>query len=183
MLKEEDKDNKWSVFGFVSYIINLVTFKSKSKAFNVDSIINSLITSLLTLSLYNNHSFYSHLTTSPSYNTLVLLVITSSNRNKWLYDTRVSEHVINDLSQFNIYKECEDLLVIAIMNGLVHPFSIRTISLDCSRLNDKNTTLTLFNVIYMLESLLNLLLNIKLIITSNYACDNKLLLKDDRELY
>jgi hypothetical protein len=98
MLKEEDKDNKWSVFGFILYIIDLVTFKSKNRAFSVDFVIDLSITLLLILSFHGNRSFYSHSTTSPSYNTLILFVITSSSRNKWLYDIRVSKHVINDLS-------------------------------------------------------------------------------------
>ena len=82
MLKEEKKDNKRFVFGFVLYIINPITFKLKNKGFNIDLIINSLITLLLTFSLYNNHLFYIHLITFLSFKILILLITFNSSYNK-----------------------------------------------------------------------------------------------------
>jgi hypothetical protein len=113
---------------------------------------------------------------------LILPVTSGSGRNRWLYDTGASKHVANDLLQFDTYEEREGLLVMHIANGLVRPHGIGTVSLDCPQSNGRNTTLTLFDVIYMPESPINLLLGMKLMAVGGYARDGKLLLKGDQEL-
>jgi hypothetical protein len=96
-LKEEEKDGKRSVFGFVSYVMDPVTFKSKSKGFSVNLVTDLSVTSLLTLSLHGNHPSHIHLMTSPFPKIPVLLVTSSLGYNKWLYDIKVFEHIVNDL--------------------------------------------------------------------------------------
>ena len=79
MLKEKDKDNKRSVFGFVLYIINPITFKLKGKGFNINLIINLLITLLLIYLLHGNHLSYIHLMTSLSFKIFILLITFNLN--------------------------------------------------------------------------------------------------------
>jgi hypothetical protein len=81
-----------------------------------------------------------------------------------------------------MYEEREGLLIIYIANGLVRPHGIGTVSLDCPQSNGRNTTLTLFDVIYIPEFPINLLSRMKLMAVSGYARDSKLLLKGDQEL-
>jgi hypothetical protein len=159
--------------------MDLVTSKLKSKGFNVNSITDSSITSLSILSFHDSYPSHIHSITFPSFKIPILLVTSSSGHNRWLYDTRVFKHVANDLLQFDTYKEREGLLVIHIANGLICPHGIKIVSLDCPQSNGRNTTLTLFDVVYIPESLINLLLRMKLMAVGSYARDNKLLLKGD----
>jgi hypothetical protein len=89
-------------------------------------------------------------TTRDISSTLVLPVTHRSGRNRWLYDTGALEHITNDLSQFDSYKERGDVKIMQIANGPVCPLGISTIRLDCPKSNDKLTKLVLYNVVYML---------------------------------
>jgi hypothetical protein len=81
-----------------------------------------------------------------------------------------------------MYKERGSLPIMKIINGLVRPLDVKTITLDYPRLNSTINTLKLFNIVYMPQSLLNLLSGLRLIARGNYTRDNKLLSKDDQEL-
>ena len=161
MSKEEDKDDGHSVFGFVMY---------------VDS-----ITSLVLSTLHGNHPSHGHSTTSPFPGNPVLPVTSSSGRNRWLYDTGVSDHITNDLSQFDMYKECGGLPIMKTANGPVRPLGVGTVTLDCPRSNGTINMLKLFDVVYMPQSPLNLLSGLRLMARGGYTRDSKLLLKDDQE--
>ena len=185
--KEEDKDEDRDVFGFVSVALDPTTLTSdvisdisKNRGFS-NCVTDSSVTSLLTLSLHDDHSSHIHSTPSSSLVTPVTPVTSSTGRNRWLYDTGASEHVANDLSQFDTYEERGGLPVMHTANGPVRPLGIGTVSLDCPQSNGRNTTLTLVDVVYMPESPLNLLSGLKLMATGGYARDGKLLTKFDRE--
>ena len=162
MSKEEDKDDGHSVFGFVMY---------------VDS-----ITSLVLPTLHGNHPSHGYSTTSLSPGNPVLPVTSSSGRNRWLYDTGVSDHVANDLLQFDTYEERGGLPIMKTANGPVRPLGVGTVTLDCPRSNGTINTLKLFDVVYMPQSPLNLLSGLRLMARGGYARDGKLLSKDDQEL-
>ncbi len=68
-------------------------------------------------------------------------------------------------------------------SSLVCPISIRIVLLDYSQSNSRNTILILTNVEYIPESPLNWLLGLKLIATSGYTCNSKLLTKFNWEFY
>jgi hypothetical protein len=102
--KEEDKDEDRDVFGFIFITFDLITLTSdvisdisKNKGFS-NYVMDLSVTSLLTLSLHDDYSSYIYLTPSSSFVTFITLVMSSTGRNRWLYDTGASKHVANDLS-------------------------------------------------------------------------------------
>jgi hypothetical protein len=121
-------------------------------------------------------------TTRDISSTSVLPVTHGSGRNRWLYDTGASEHIANDLSQFNSYKERGDVKIMQTANGPVRPLGIGTVRLDCPKSNDKSTKLILYDVVYMPQSPVNLLSGQKLMALGGYARNGMILSKLDKEL-
>jgi hypothetical protein len=123
LLKEEEMFNEYFIFKFILIVKSL------------------------------NNPFYNYSSSSPFYKIPIILITLNISRNKWLYNINTFKYIINNLLQFDIYKEYKDLLVIYIVNNLIYPLDIKIISLNYLKSNNTNIILKLYNVLYIYYNL------------------------------
>lgn len=186
--KEEDSGDE-GTFGLVSLVLDDsfgdLSDHSQVEGFSGQLVTGSPVSSLLAPFTTTEDQVVpsQHVSTVSSFpGTSVLPVTSGTVRNRWLYDTGASEHVANDLSQYDSYEERGNLQIMHTANGPVRPLGIGTVSLDCPLSNGGKLTLKLFDVVYMPQSPINLLSGKKLMALGGYARNGMLLSKSDREL-